>query len=287
MKIPFKKYHGAGNDFILVDFRRFPPQFDISSLAYFLCDRRLGIGADGLVLLCSSLVADYKMRIFNADGSEPSMCGNGIRCLFDFIQKREKRSLELRIETLHGILKCRRSAEVIAVNLGVPRILHWPIELPQGVVFVVNTGVPHAILFDDKLDSKNVAEEGAKIRSHPQFAPVGVNVNFVSVDSENQITLRTYERGVEGETLACGTGAAAAAYVAMKHRGLKAPISVRTRLSFEKEPIEYHQHLQFRFCKNDQEEWEIEMLGPAQEVFEGVVTAPSISIEKLILPRHP
>jgi diaminopimelate epimerase len=271
MKIPFKKYHGAGNDFILMDFRHFLPQYDIPSFARCLCDRRLGIGADGLVILCSSSLADYKMRIFNADGSEPSMCGNGIRCLFDFIQKRENRLSELKIETLHGILKCRRSGEEITVNLGVPRILHWPIELPQGLAFVINTGVPHAILFDDDVDHKNIAEEGAQIRFHPQFAPVGVNVNFVSVKSERQITLRTYERGVEGETLACGTGAAAAAYVAMKYRGLKAPISVLTRLSFEKEPMQYRQDLQFQFWKNNQGELEIEMLGSAKEVFEGVI----------------
>jgi diaminopimelate epimerase len=271
MKISFRKYHGAGNDFILVDFRRFPPQFDISSFARCVCDRRLGIGADGLILLCTSQVADYKMRIFNADGSEPSMCGNGIRCLFDFIQKRENHVSELKIETLHGILKCRYCEDQIAVNLGIPRILHWPIELPQGPAFVINTGVPHAVLFEDDLDDKNIAEEGAKIRFHPQFAPIGVNVNFVSIKSERQISLRTYERGVEGETLACGTGAAAAAYVAMKHRGLKAPISVLTRLAFEKEPIEYHQCLQFQFCKDDRGELEIEMLGRAKEVFEGIL----------------
>lgn len=167
MKILFTKYHGAGNDFILIDFRRFPPQFDISRFVCTLCERHLGIGADGVILLYSSSVADYKMRIFNADGSEPSMCGNGIRCLFDFIEKHLNRSIELKIETLHGILKCRRIEEEIAVNLGIPRILHWPIELSQGPAFVINTGVPHAILFDDDIDNKNVAEEGAKIRFHP------------------------------------------------------------------------------------------------------------------------
>jgi len=271
VKISFTKYHGSGNDFILIDSCHLPSQFDIPLFARSLCDRRQGIGADGLIVLCSSSVADYKMRIFNADGSEPSMCGNGIRCLYDFIQRRENCSSELKIETLHGILKCRRLNEEIAINLGAPRILHWPIELPQGVVFVVNTGVPHAILFDDELDNKNVSEEGAKIRFHPQFAPVGVNVNFVSVTSQGQIKLRTYERGVEGETLACGTGAAAAAFVSMKHYGLKEPISVFTRLSFEKGPIEYRQDLRFQFCSDNKGELEIELLGSAKKVFEGFV----------------
>lgn len=271
MKISFTKYHGSGNDFILIDSCYLPPQFDIPLFARSLCDRRQGIGADGLILLCSSSVADYKMRIFNADGSEPSMCGNGICCLYDFIQKRESCSSELKIETLHGILKCRRSQEEIGINLGVPRILHWPIELSQRSIFVVNTGVPHAILFDDELDIRNVSEEGAKIRFHPQFAPVGVNVNFVSVTADGQIKLRTYERGVEGETLACGTGAAAAAFVSMKHHGLKEPISVFTRLSFEKGPIKYRQGLRFQFCSDNKGELEIELLGSAKKVFEGFV----------------
>lgn len=269
MKIPFTKYHGAGNDFILIDSRHLPPQFDISPFARFICDRRQGIGADGLILICSSLVADYKMRIFNADGSEPSMCGNGIRCLFDVVQTRENCFSELKIETVHGVLKCRRCEDEIAVNLGVPRILHWPLKLPQGSVYVVNTGVPHAILFDDDLDNTNVTEEGANIRFHPQFAPVGVNVNFVFIESKGQLRVRTYERGIEGETLACGTGAAAAAFVAMKHHGLEAPISVLTRLSFDKKPIEYRQDLRFQFCSDRKGELEIEMLGGAKRVFEG------------------
>jgi diaminopimelate epimerase len=271
MKVPFTKYHGAGNDFILIDFRHLSSQFDIPSLARHLCERRLGVGADGLILLFPSSVADYKMRIFNVDGSEPSMCGNGIRCLFDFIQKHENRPLELNIETLHGILKCRNSGEEIAVNLGVPRILHWPIELSQGQIFVVNTGVPHAVLFVDDLSDKNFVEEGAKIRFHPLFAPIGVNVNFVCINSESQIALRTYERGVEDETLACATGAAAAAFVAMKTRGLTMPISALTRLKFEKDSIEYRQDLRFQFCKDDRGDLEIEMLGCAQKVFEGIV----------------
>jgi diaminopimelate epimerase len=271
MRIPFRKYHGAGNDFILMDFRYFPVPFDISSFARYVCERRLGIGADGLILLCVSQIADYKMRIFNSDGSEPSMCGNGIACLFDFVQRREGRSSELNIETLHGIIRCRRSEEKISVNLGAPRILHWPAELDQGLAFVVHTGVPHAVVFDDRLDNTNIAAEGAKIRFHSQFAPIGVNVNFVFIKSDTQIALRTYERGVEGETLACGTGAAAAAYVAMKHYGMKTAISVLTRASFEKEPIEYHPYLQFQFCKNETGELEIEMLGIAHEVFEGIV----------------
>jgi diaminopimelate epimerase len=261
MKISFAKYHGAGNDFVLVDARRFPSQFDFAALARRLCDRREGVGADGLILLCSSNNADYKMRIFNADGSEPSMCGNGMRCLFDFVQSEN----ELKIETLHGIMKCRRADSEIAVNLGTPRILHWPIELPQGKAFVVNTGVPHAVLFGDDIDARNVLEEGAKIRFDPRFAPVGVNVNFVCIKSKAHIAMRTYERGVEAETLACGTGAAAAAYVALKQYDLSQPISVSTRFQT--------QALRFKFTPDNLGDLEIEMIGPATKVFEGAVDA--------------
>jgi diaminopimelate epimerase len=285
MKIHFAKYHGAGNDFILIDCRHSPPQFDLSLFARTLCERRKGIGADGLLLLLSSTIADYRMRIFNADGSEPSMCGNGIRCLFDFIQRRENISSEITIETLHGLLKCKRINGKIAVNLGAPTIVHWPIELPQGSVFVINTGVPHAVLFVDALDKVNVVEEGAKIRFHPRFAPTGVNVNFVSITTEAQVVLRTYERGVEAETLACGTGAAAAAFVAMKQRALPSPISVMTRLSFEKDPIEYRQDLCFQFCKGHQDGMQIEMLGRAQEVFTGTIESIDNTLE--MQRRHP
>jgi diaminopimelate epimerase len=191
--------------------------------------------------------------------------------LIDFIQNRENISSEVTIETLHGVLKCRRANGKIVVNLGVPRILHWPIALPQGLVFVIDTGVPHAVLFVDELDKVNVAEEGAHIRFHPRFAPNGVNVNFVAINPQGYVVLRTYERGVEAETLSCGTGAAAAAYAAMKQRGLTAPISVLTRHSFESGPIGYRQDLRFQFCKDFQDEMQIEMLGGAQEVFVGTI----------------
>ena len=257
MKIPFAKYHGAGNDFVLIDSRGFTCQVDFFSLARRLCNRKLGIGADGLILLCSSSIADYKMRIFNADGSEPAMCGNGIRCLFDFIGSEKL----LAIETLSGVLKCRRIEGKVCINLGVPKILHWPIELPQGSAFVVDTGVPHAVLFVDDLENKNIVQEGANIRFDTKFAPTGVNVNFVSMRSPRQIAIRTYERGIEGETLACGTGAAAAAYVAMKECGLAGSVSVMTR----------QDELHFQFTPQE----EIEMIGPAQKVFEGFFILPS------------
>ncbi len=269
MKISFSKYHGAGNDFVLIDEKGLP-NIDLSHLATVLCHRQHGIGADGLILLSDSSVADYKMRIFNADGSEPAMCGNGIRCLFDFIQKR----CCLRIETLSGIVTCRQSGEDVAVNLGTPKILHWPLKLPQGEAYIVDTGVPHAVLFVDDLDAINVQETGEMVRFSPALAPHGVNVNFVSLLGNGSITVRSYERGVEAETLACGTGAAASAFVAVKLHGLTSPISTLTRLSFQY-PVQYRQDLSFLFSTN-----EIEMLGPTVKVFEGFIYLKNLNLLK-------
>lgn len=267
-KVPFWKYHGAGNDFILLDFSLSSPCDDLSLLARHLCDRRHGIGADGLLLLLPSLVADFQMRIFNADGSEPSMCGNGIRCLASYIFKKERLS-EVTIETAHAVLRCHQFEGEIAVNLGSPTILHWPAQLENQDLYVVNTGVPHAVLFVDALDEIVVNELGRQIRFHPRFSPEGVNVNFVSVSKEGEVAIRTYERGVESETLACGTGAAAAAFAAKKVKNLEPLISIQTRSSFEGRKISYHRQLRFQFSRDDNPE--IEMIGSAKEVFSGVI----------------
>lgn len=269
MKIPFTKYQGAGNDFVILDFSSFSPNLNLELLSRHLCDRRMGIGADGLILLLPSEVAHYKMRIFNADGSEPTMCGNGIRCLFDFIQSKECNPL-IKIETGCGILVCQRKDTEISIHLGIGKVLHWPILLFQEPIFVVDTGVPHAVVFVENLDEVAIVNEGVKIRFHPHFMPQGVNVNFVQVDSSERIFIRTYERGVEAETLACGTGAAAAALVAFKRYHLSSPIRVFTRLSFIQKPIEYQQALSFQLNELG-DQTQIEMLGKVQHVFEGFI----------------
>lgn len=266
MEIPFVKYHGAGNDFVLIDLRKSPLSFDPFSLARRVCDRRHGVGADGLLLLLPSDRADYRMRIFNADGSEPSMCGNGIRCLADFVFKTHT-TADFSVETPRGILKCRKLSGEIAVNLAAPSILHWPLQMTEGPVFVVNTGVPHAVLFVDDPDI-DVPLLGRKIRFDHQFAPEGVNVNFAFLTADNKVILRTYERGLEAETLACGTGAAAAAFIVFKNKKLTPPVPILTRRSFGS-TMEYHQQLRFCFPENSRGEMEIEMIGPTEEVFRG------------------
>ncbi len=248
--IRFVKYHGAGNDFVLIDARRVSMQWE--TLASQICERKTGIGADGLLLLFSSSKADFRMRIFNADGSEPAMCGNGIRCMVDFILTLEQVQNTLSIETLAGVFTCTRAEGKVAVNLGAPKILHWPIALPQGKVFVIDTGVPHAVVLVDDIEKTDVDKEGRILRFHEAFAPQGVNVNFASITSD-KITVRTYERGVEGETLSCGTGCAAVAFVAKEFLKMKDPLSVSS--------------MQFSFAYGH-----IHMLGPVYRVFDGMIS---------------
>jgi diaminopimelate epimerase len=270
MKIRFSKYHGAGNDFVLIDNRKnFFPVND-SSLIERLCNRRTGVGADGVLLLELSQVADYKMRIFNADGSQPSMCGNGIRCLIDFLIGFDN-TVDFEIEICNRILKCRKFENTIGVNLGMPQVSHWPIELALDTgkvqAYILNTGVPHAVIFVEnilEMPFLNVAQE---VRWHSAFLSEGVNVNFAQIDADAAIMVRTYERGVEGETLACGTGAAAVAWTAMQLHGLNEPISIKTRSSMQN--ISFHKSMLFSFPCSSEGEKSIEMLGSAQFVFSG------------------
>lgn len=245
-----------------MDFSCSAPTCDLSDLARFVCDRHQGIGADGLLLLLPSLAADYRMRIFNADGGEAAMCGNGIRCIASYLFKENPEFIDVEIETCYAVIKCRRFENEIAVNLGAPSILHWELPLEGMTLYVVNTGVPHAVIFVDDLNAIDVCELGRKVRFHPHFAPSGVNVNFACITQTDKLAACTYERGVEAETLSCGTGCAASAFVAMKVKGLNPSVSVLTRGL---------DTMQFFFTSNDNGECAIEMVGSATRVFEGVI----------------
>jgi len=271
VKLPFFKYQGAENDFLLIDNRS---RFFSSAHARHvpeLCERRRGVGADGVLLLENSEIADCRLRLFNSDGSEPAMCGNGLRCAADYLS----RSLgidEMRIEVLGRIYTCQKEETAIRVYLGAPRILHWPLTLAlQGGVkdlYILDTGVPHAVLLVEKIDDFPFVCWGKQVRLHAAFAPAGVNVNFLSIAEDGSLFLRTYERGVEGETAACGSGAAAAAFVARKLYAQEDPVIVQTRCSLEE--MRFHKSLRFFFPRIAQEE-EIVMVGPATCVFFGEV----------------
>jgi diaminopimelate epimerase len=204
------KYSGAGNDFVLIDDREeFFPVEDRSSIKA-LCHRQNGVGADGVILLQPSSVADVRFRIFNADGSEAEMCGNGMRCFGRFLFSLNQDKRVYSVETKERLLSLFIEEEEVSVDLGAFQELklHQELHLDDRVIpyHFVNTGVPHLVLFKDYM------KEAPKIAHHPDF-PVGTNVDYISSFKENEIVLRTFERGVEQETLACGTGAAAAALI--------------------------------------------------------------------------
>jgi diaminopimelate epimerase len=263
MLLSFSKYQGAGNDFIIIDdrFCQFP--VDDRELIQRLCFRNLGIGADGLILLQHSSCAEFRMRIFNADGKEASMCGNGLRCLVKYLKDLGFKAEKFRIETEAKVLECSYHGGKVSVNFPSPKVLHWGISLQEGgiseEIFVVDTGVPHAVIFVEDLEGCLVEKRGRELRLHPKFSPHGVNVNFVKVTSDGTARIRTYERGVEGETLACGTGAAAVAFVLFEKAGQGGSIRVMPKSG---ESLEF-------LAENPLKG--IEMRGNAEFVFEGGV----------------
>ncbi len=221
-KINFVKLVGAGNDFVFIDNRicRITSLAQLKDLARKMCERKLGVGADGLLVLEKSGIADSKMRIFNADGSEAQMCGNGARCFAYYLSggKQPGKLLSLAMETKAGIVKAHVNGDNVKINITQPKSLKLGVPLKVSgrdiKVDFVNTGVPHTVIFVEGLDKIDVKSLGREIRYHRFFAPAGTNVNFVEIMGPDSIKIRTYERGVEDETLACGTGATAAALIA-------------------------------------------------------------------------
>ncbi|MCD5397797.1 diaminopimelate epimerase [candidate division NPL-UPA2 bacterium] len=234
-RIKFTKMCAAGNDFIIIDNREKGLSRGEADLARELCQRRFAIGADGLLLLeNSSQGNDFRMRIFNPDGSEAEMCGNGARCLARFARKQGIAEERLTFETLAGQMEAEVHGEEVRLKLADPTDikLHLHLHLDGGTheVHYLNTGVPHIVLLRETLEDAPVDEWGRELRYHKEFAPRGANVNFIKVQDRHSLYLRTYERGVEKETLACGTGATAAAIAAFSlGQVVKPPIEVHTR----------------------------------------------------------
>ncbi len=232
--ISFTKMESGGNDFIIIDNRKKILPGSLSRLAVNLCRRRSAIGADGLILLDKAKKADYRMRIFNPDGSEPEMCGNGARCLARFAFIKGIGSAEAVMETKAGNVEAQVRGRKVKARLGNPSNinLNFKISLKTGVsqkVNFINTGVPHAVVFVSSLNKVDVENLGRAIRYHKRFAPSGANVNFVALQGRNSINIRTYERGVEDETLACGTGAVAAALISGSQGKVSSPVKVHTQ----------------------------------------------------------
>ncbi len=233
--LPFTKMSASGNDFILINnfSRTIPPEHG-SWLAKKLCRRAISVGADGLIFLEPAQgEAAFAWRFFNADGSEAEMCGNGGRCAARFAVEERLAPNPLVFETLAGPIWAEVRGKRVKIRLSPPKDLQLDFDLwlPEGKLSVsfINTGVPHVVCFVEDLTSVPVKERGRKIRFHETFAPQGTNVNFVSVLGPKRLQVRTYERGVEDETLACGTGATAAALVAIEKGLVTSPVEVLTQ----------------------------------------------------------
>jgi len=266
MRIPFYKYQGAGNDFIIIDEREallIPETPEKHKTISFLCDRRFGIGADGLMLLRNHPTYDFQMVYYNSDGYEGTMCGNGGRCLVAFADRLGvfvNNTVFWAIDGLHKANIIDRKGEELTVSLQMKDVTDIS-RIRDG--FFLDTGSPHYVVFSDNIDAIDVFTEGRKLRYDPIFGEGGTNINFAQITSDT-ILIRTYERGVENETLACGTGITATAIAAF-HGGMvnkTGHLNVRAlggslKVSFQNPGLSLYQ--------------EVLLEGPAKMVFQGEI----------------
>ena len=233
-EIPFTKMNGTGNDFILIN--NMSGAYDVVKQPAFVtavCRAWFRSGLTALSVSSPPLACDFAWRFFNADGSEADMCGNGARCAARFAVENALAGPELAFETRAGVIRAQVTGSRVRVQLSQPGTLETGIRLvvdgTERELHSLNTGVPHAVLFVDDVESVPVEALGRAIRFHERFAPQGTNVNFVSQGAGNMLHIRTYERGVEGETFACGTGSVAAALIAAALGMATLPVSLQTR----------------------------------------------------------
>ena len=234
MAIQLTKMSGSGNDFIIID-NRVPVMDDDKKRDFVrrVCDRKMSIGADGVIFVENSDKADIKWDFYNEDGSSAEMCGNGGRCVARYAVEKKIAPAKLTLETIAGIIGAEVSDGNIRVKLTQPENLQQDIPVAlngtQYQVDSLNTGVPHAIVYSDNIEDVNVKEAGHGIRFHEAFAPAGTNVDFVEKVGDRALKIRTYERGVEDETLACGTGVVASALLSYYKKMVQPPVEVETR----------------------------------------------------------
>ncbi|HTM57015.1 MAG TPA: diaminopimelate epimerase [Candidatus Udaeobacter sp.] len=271
MSLPFLKMHGAGNDFIVIDHRDGDLGPDLEQRVARLCDRRRGVGADGVLLLERDPELDFAMRYFNSDGRPAEFCGNGARCLARLaLDLGLGRSGTVRFRTEAGVQSARRTADGRGIELHFGRIEAPgdPVTLEAaGRTFegrIAVAGVPHLVIAVERVEWIPVGEWGSALRHHPRFAPAGTNVDFVARLGGSRIAMRTYERGVEAETLACGSGAIASALCATM-AGDRPPIAVVTaggdELLVGLKPID--------------DAWDATLSGPAEVAFSGAWNEPA------------
>jgi diaminopimelate epimerase len=262
----FSKMNGAGNDFVMIDNRLGDLRLAPDQITK-ICDRHRGVGADGvLVLERATNGADFRMRYYNADGGEAEMCGNGARCFARYASHVASPKEELSFETPAGVIGAKLQGELVRLQMSEPKDLRLAITIPwpdgEIAAHFVNTGVPHVVVLVDDLENTDVRGLGSAIRRHELFAPKGANANFVKERGERQIAVRTYERGVEDETLACGTGVVASALIFAALKNVSGPIGVLVRGGNE---------LQVGFDRSGDQFRNVTLTGPADFVFEGTI----------------
>ncbi len=272
MKLAFTKMSGAGNDFVVIDNKAGTVK-DAAALAKIVCDRRWGIGADGLLLLEPSDRADYRMMYYNADGSYGGMCGNGGRCISQYAFEHGIAKDTHQFEALGHIYHSVVLPDQVVLSMLDPKDIKMNIVLPIGntklKMHFVNTGSPHVVIPIRQLKNRfhtlseiPVMAIGTKIRHHKLFRPEGTNVNFIENNGDNSVSIRTYERGVEAETLACGTGSIASAIIASRLWEMSSPIQVMPASGVL---------LEVGFVVRNLEYSGITLRGPAQRTFTGEI----------------
>ena len=255
VKIAFTKMHGAGNDFVMIDDRSCELPLDNPKRLAALANRPTGIGCEGIIVVRPSTKVDFAMRFFNPDGGEAEMCGNGARCVAAFAASiGVVKGDEMTFETRAGLVRAWiRAADRVMIALPDPKDLRKN---------YVDTGVPHAIVPVEDLEGVDVDRLGREIRYAPEYAPRGTNVDFVTYQAPHRALIRTYERGVEAESFACGTGAVAAAVIGVESYGLEFPVIVKTRRGDELEIDGLRQNGRYT---------NISLIGPVHFVFSGTI----------------
>ena len=265
-RIPFTKTSGAGNDFVIIDDRRGILPEDKAALARVICSRHFGIGADGLLILEESQRASFLMIYYNADGSHGGMCGNGGRCIARYAFLKGIAPAAMRFEALGKTYRAVVEGATVTLHMNDPHsLMHGERLLVNGTMIdgtFIDTGAPHFVIPIDNLESADVQGIGTAVRHHPLFEPEGTNVNFMTAPQGNSISIRTYERGVEEETLACGTGSVACALVASLPGNVGDHVRVRVRSGEE---------LLVRFRKMNSGFSDVSLCGSAHILFTGCV----------------
>lgn len=270
-KIPFMKLSGAGNDFVIINnLNRVVDSTDSEFMNFVMkvCQRRMSVGADGVLLVEPTEDVDFRMRYFNADGGEVETCGNGARCISKFAYLNGIVSEQMRFLTNAGIYEAEVVGENVKVRMSDPTDIriNVPLRLEDGGhnVGFANSGVPHVVFFVDDLEATDVFDLGQQTRYHNDFKPAGTNANFIRIHSQELIEIRTYERGVENETLACGTGSIASAIVSATLGKVKSPVSVKTASGVV---------LKIHFDLENDEAKNVYLEGDARVIFAGELTS--------------